>query len=95
MKGYRVYSQIKQLQEKGFSKSAVAKRLKINRCTVSRYWSMTADEYEKLRVSRIKLLDEYKETILMWLREYPTLCVRLVGGALFGIIYGAYSQPVI
>ncbi len=78
MKGYRVYSQIKQLQEKGFSQSAVAKRLKINRRTVSRYWHMTAEEYEQLRINRIKLLDEYKDTILMWLREYPTLSAAQV-----------------
>ena len=78
MKGYRVYSQIKQLQEKGLSQSAVAKRLKINRRTVSRYWHMTAEEYEQLRINRIKLLDEYKDTILMWLREYPTLSAAQV-----------------
>jgi hypothetical protein len=78
MKGYRVYSQIKQLQEKGFSQSAVSKQLAINRRTVSRYWNMTAEEYEELRITRIKLLDEHRETILMWLREYPTLSAAQV-----------------
>jgi len=73
MKGYRVYSQIKQLQEKGFSKTIVAKRLGINRRTVDRYWRMSADEYENQCINRVKLLDEYQETILHWLKEYQTL----------------------
>ncbi|MCL2344114.1 MAG: IS21 family transposase [Firmicutes bacterium] len=78
MKGYRVYSQIKQLQEKGFSKASVAKRLKINRRTVTRYWGMNAAEYEGQHISRVKLLDEYQEIILHWLTEYPTVSAAQV-----------------
>ena len=78
MKGYRVYSQIKQLQEKGFSKSAVAKRLKVNRRTVARYWSMDVELYQGLNVSRRRLLDVHQESILRWLREYPTLSAAQV-----------------
>ena len=78
MKGYRVYSQIKQLQEKGFSKSAVAKRLKVNRRTVARYWDIDVDGYQGLTVSRRRLLDVYQEIILRWLREYPTLSAAQV-----------------
>ena len=46
MKGYRVYNSIKQLKDMGFKRAAVAAQLQINRRTVDRYWTMTADEYE-------------------------------------------------
>lgn len=72
MKGYFVYSQIKQLKEKGFKQNAVALLLGVHRETVKRYWNMTADEYEAMCVSRVKLLDEYEDIILLWLEEYPT-----------------------
>ena len=66
-------TQIKQLQEKGFSKASVAKRLKINRRTVTRYWDMDAQAYESQHISRVKLLDAYQEIILHWLGVYPTV----------------------
>ena len=78
MKGYRVYSQIKQLQEKGFSKAGVAKQLKINRRTVARYWNMNAAEYEHRHISRVKLLDSYQKIILHWLEEYPSVSAAQV-----------------
>jgi hypothetical protein len=46
MKGYRVYNSIQQLKDMGFKRAAVAAQLQINRRTVDRYWTMTADEYE-------------------------------------------------
>lgn len=75
MKGYNVYSQIQQLKEKGFKKAAVAKQLGINRRTVNRYWNMAVDDYETNAVSvcRMKLLNEYEDVILHWLKDYPTL----------------------
>lgn len=79
MKGYRVYSQIQQLKEKGFKKANVAKQLGINRRTVVRYWNMSADDYkENSDICRIKLLNEYEDSILMWLRAYPTLSAAQV-----------------
>ena len=78
MKGYRVYSQIKQLQEKGFSMTAVAKRLGVNRRTVRRYWSVDVDGYQNLSNSRRRLLDEYQDIILRWLGEYPTMSAAQV-----------------
>lgn len=75
MKGYSVYSQIQQLKEKGFKKSAVAKQLNINRRTVDRYWNMKADEYElnSANICRTKVLGEYENIILLWLKCYPTM----------------------
>lgn len=80
MKGYNVYSRIQQLREKGFSQRSVAKQLFINRDTVKRYWSMPVDEYETnfSYVCRSRLLDEYRNTIIIWLRDYPTLSAAQV-----------------
>lgn len=80
MKGYSVYSQIQQLKEQGFRKDAVAKSLGLNWRTVNRYWDMTVDEYEEnsANICRAQLLDEYRATIIRWLREYPTLSAAQV-----------------
>jgi len=75
MKGYAVYTKIQQLKEQGFKCNAVAKMLNIHRNTVSRYWDMTADDYDKslYNINCKKKLDEYRDIITHWLSEYPTL----------------------
>lgn len=80
MKGYSVYSKIHQLKERGFRKDTVAKTLGVNWRTVDRYWSMTVDEYESnvAMVCKAKLLDDYRDTIISWLRDYPTLSAAQV-----------------
>ncbi|MDD2503226.1 MAG: hypothetical protein PHG58_05130 [Clostridia bacterium] len=67
MKGYSVYSKIKQLNEKGFKKATVAKQLGINRRTANRYWDTTVDDYETnaANICRNNLLDEFKDIILL------------------------------
>jgi transposase len=80
MKGYSVYSKIQQLKERGFRKDAVAKSLGLNWRTVSRYWDMTVDEYESnvATVCKARLLDDYRDTIICWLRDYSTLSAAQV-----------------
>lgn len=80
MKGYSVYSKIQQLKEQGFRKDAVAKSLGLNWRTVDRYWKMTVDEYETNTaiVCKVRLLDDYQDTIVGWLRDYPTLSAAQV-----------------
>lgn len=80
MKEYSVYSQIQQLKEKGFKKANVAKQLGINRRTVERYWSMSANDYEAnvASICRIKLLRDYADCILLWLKAYPSLSAAQV-----------------
>ncbi|WP_371371065.1 IS21 family transposase [Sporomusa aerivorans] len=80
MKGYSVYSKIHQLKERGFRKDTVAKSLGINWRTVDRYWNMTVDEYESnvATVCKVRLLDDYQDTIISWLRDYPTLSAAQV-----------------
>ena len=80
MKGYSVYSSIQQLKERGFKKATVAKQLGINRRTVNRYWDMAVDEYEEnsTNICRETLLGKYRDTIVGWLSEYPTLSAAQV-----------------
>lgn len=80
MKGLKMYKEIKQLKELGFSKSRTAKQLGINRETVSRYWDMSVDEFEDNinSTNRTQLLDEYKEIIINWLGQYPTMTAAQV-----------------
>lgn len=75
MKGYSVYNAIKQLKDQGFKKAAVARQLNINRRTVDRYWDMSVDEYEAMKseVRRKQALDEYRDAILGWLSDYPSI----------------------
>ena len=46
MKGFKMYNQIQQLKELGFTRSRAAQQLNINRETVTRYWDISADEFE-------------------------------------------------
>ena len=80
MKGFKMYNQIKQLKELGFSKVGTAKQLGINRETVTRYWNMTADEFEHQlsEVKRAQVLAKREEVIIKWLKEYPTVTAAQV-----------------
>lgn len=75
MKGIEMYSQIKDLQKKGFSVRKTADYLGISRETAKKYRKMTLDAYMDLAGSIRKLsrLDAYKERILSWLHEYPDM----------------------
>ena len=80
MKGYCMYSEIQQMKEAGFSQRAVARALDIHRKTVKRYWEMSVDEYqqEQERIRRSSTLDQRRERILGWLREYPGMTAAQV-----------------
>jgi len=80
MKGFKMYKEIQQLKEIGFTRSRAAKQLNINRETVTRYWNMTADEFAKqlYSISREMLLSKYEEIITGWLRQYPTMTAAQV-----------------
>ena len=66
MKGYQVYSKVRQMREAGFSQRAIAKALGINRKTVKRYWDMDVDEYEHnaRKIVRIRNLDSRRDRSL-------------------------------
>jgi len=70
-----MYSEIKDLQRKGFSIRQTARILKISRNTAKKYRDMTLEEYMETAESIRKLshLDEYKPIILEWLRDFPSM----------------------
>jgi len=80
MKGFKMYHQIQQLKELGFTRSQTAKQLIINRETATRYWDMTADEFEAhlYSVNREELLSKYEEIIVTWLHQHPTMTAAQV-----------------
>ncbi|MCO1604747.1 IS21 family transposase [Desulfosporosinus nitroreducens] len=80
MKGFKMYKQIQQLKEIGFTRSRASKQLNINRETVTRYWNMTADEFAKqlYGINRELLLSKYEEIIISWLKQYPTMTAAQV-----------------
>ena len=80
MKGFKMYNQIQQLKELGFTRSRAANQLRINRETVTRYWDMNADEFEVqlFSVNRELLLTKYDKIIIEWLKQYPTLTAAQV-----------------
>jgi len=70
------YVEIHRLYKEGFSKSAIAKKLKVSRNLVIDYLNMTTEEFEEFLSSlrnREKKLDPFHDQILEWLREHPDL----------------------
>jgi len=76
VKGWVMYQENQQLRELGLNKSQVARKLRIDRRTVSKYWRVTPDEFAQLREKagrRKKGLDRYKRRIVGWLMEFPEI----------------------
>lgn len=73
---WKMYNQVFQLRELGFSKSKIAKKLGIARGTVIGYLDKDPEKMALWLAStkrRTRKLDQYKEEILGWLREHPDL----------------------
>ena len=69
-----MYAKIQDLKRKRPKKAWVAKKLGINRETVSKYWDMTPDEYEAAKSRhRERKPDIYKPQIIEWLTEFPDI----------------------
>lgn len=78
---WKVYMEIHQLLQQGFSKTKIAKRLGISRTTVYRYIKRNPDTMAQWIHStkrRKRKLDEHKITILRWLRENPDMSAAQV-----------------
>lgn len=72
---WMIYTKIDELKNNGLKKTQVARRLNINRETVSTYWDMSPSEYaakEETSKTRRKKADKYKEFVLECLTKYPT-----------------------
>ncbi|MFI3170698.1 MAG: IS21 family transposase [Faecalibacterium sp.] len=75
-----MYSKVQQLKTAGFSQRAVANQLNLHRKTVRRYWTMSVEEYKQYAEinRREECLNVYRERIVGWLRDYPTLSAAQV-----------------
>lgn len=70
-----LYITIHQLREKRLRITQISKQLKLSRNTVYKYLSMTFEEAveEFGTLNRKKKLDPYRDWIVNWLQEYPSL----------------------
>ena len=80
MKGWPMYTEIQSQKNLGFGKYQVAKQLGLNYRTISRYWDMEPDEFERTILSRKRkhCLELYEGVILDWLKQQPGLCASEV-----------------
>ncbi|MEW6215014.1 MAG: IS21 family transposase [Nitrospirota bacterium] len=71
-KRWIMYCKIQTLKSEGFSQRKVAKMMGYSRKAVRRYWDMSPDEYDEriLENAKKSSLEQHREQILMWLREY-------------------------
>jgi len=75
MKGIKMHSKIKELQQKGFSIRKSAKHLGISRDTVKKYREMSLEDHNSKAESIQKLssLEAFRPIILDWLDDYPDM----------------------
>ena len=76
-----MFVEIHQLKESGFKMAQVARRLSLDRKTVSKYWDVQPDEFAKLinrSGVRPRKLDKYEKVIVKWLEEHPDISAAQV-----------------
>jgi transposase len=80
MKRWQMYVQIHSMKNQGFSKRQVAEKLGLNYRTVTKYLSMTPEEYEEKTLSkeRRKNLEHYEGVVTDWLRKHPDMTAAQV-----------------
>lgn len=80
MKRWPMYTELQTLKNLGFSKRQSAERLQMDFRTVSRYWDMEPEAFEKtvLNRQRRRNLSLYESVILDWLRKYPGMTASQV-----------------
>ena len=79
--GWKMYIDIWRLKERGFSNTKIANMLGISRPTVIKYLNMDATEFEKERITqqqRRKKPDIYREEIITWIKQYPSMTAAQV-----------------
>ena len=75
-KGWRMYTEIKQLIKMGLKKSQIARKLNISRPTLDKYLAMSPDEFNEYLFGlkeRSKKPEPFEEDILCWLKEFPDI----------------------
>ena len=76
-----MFVEIHQLKKSGFKMAQVARRLNLDRKTVSKYWDVQPDEFAKLinrSGVRPRKLDKYEKVIVKWLEEHPDISAAQV-----------------
>lgn len=74
MVSWSMYGEIQNLKRKGLKKAQVARKLNLNRETVTKYWNMAAEDFVICKSrKRIRRPDVYREIIIKWLKEYPDI----------------------
>lgn len=75
MKGWKMYSTIQALKEKGFSIRQVSRIIRVSRNTLRKYWDMPAEDYAAnlLNINRLSALSAYEPPVLHWLESYPCM----------------------
>jgi transposase len=80
MKRWPMYTELQSLKNLGFSKRQVAEKLQVDFRTVSKYWDMDPDSFEKTIMNRRRQRDLslYEGVILDWLLQYPGMTASQV-----------------
>ncbi len=80
MKRWLMYMQIHSMKNQGFSKRQVAEKLQLNFRTVSKYLSMTPEEYNQtiLNRERRRNLGLYEGVVVDWLKKHPDMTAAQV-----------------
>ena len=75
MKGWKMYSKIQTMKERGFSIRQVSRVIRVSRNTIKKYWDMNAEEYATSykALNRMKALMAYEPVVLKWLESYPCM----------------------
>ncbi len=69
-----MYAKIQDLKRQKYKKAKVAKKLRINRETVTKYWDMSPEEYDALtNKHRERKPDRFKSIIVGWLKDFPDM----------------------
>lgn len=71
-KRWVMYCKIQVMKSEGFSQRRVSELTGYSRKAVRKYWDMTPDQYDEQILGKAKKssLEQHKEQMLMWLREY-------------------------
>jgi len=81
MVGIEMYGEIQKLKKLGYKKQRVARQLGIDTKTVRKYWDMTDDDYVSYYLEtkeRTKLMDPYRDYVLMKLKTYPEITSAII-----------------
>jgi transposase len=75
-----MYTELHTLKNLGFSKRQTAEKLQVDFRTMSKYWDMDPDTFEKTILNRQRRRDLalYEGVILDWLRQYPGITASQV-----------------